>query len=99
MVRYLGDYEHVEVQTVPHTPQTTTDGEASKVEVRKISTFNIILEYGDYDLVEYFEEFAPPVFQSEVNFFWTGLFEVAHAVENIHNFSVNKDGRIEEFQG
>ncbi|KFY94147.1 hypothetical protein V500_03400 [Pseudogymnoascus sp. VKM F-4518 (FW-2643)] len=99
MVRYLGDYEHVEVQTVPTTLQTTTECETSKVEVRKISTCNIIMEYGDYDLDEYFREFAPPVFQSEINFFWTGLFEVAYAVENIHHFTVNKDGRMEEFHG
>lgn len=99
MVRYFGDYEYVEVQTAPTTPQTTIDGEKSNVEVGKISTFNIILEYADYDLHEYFREFAPPVFQSEANFFWTSMFEVAHAVKNMHDFTVNKDGRMEEFHG
>lgn len=99
LVRYLGDYEHIEVQAASTTPQTITESETSEVEVRKIPTLNIILEYGDYDLDEYFREFTPPVFQSEINFFWTGLFDIAHAVEGIHDFAVAKDGRMEEFQG
>ncbi|OBT67421.1 hypothetical protein VE03_03009 [Pseudogymnoascus sp. 23342-1-I1] len=82
MVRYLGDYEHVEVHE--STIKTTS---------------NIILEYGDHDLDDYFMQFAPPVFQSEITSFWECLFDVAYAVEGIHHLKVNTDGLMQEFNG
>lgn len=94
MVQYLGDYEHVEVRRKSTTPGDTTSGE----EIKTV-TSNIILEYGDYDLDEYFLEFAPPIFQSEIKSFWEGLFDVAYAVKGIHHLRVNRDGRMQEFNG
>jgi hypothetical protein len=88
MIQYLGEFVHVEIVTL--------DGE-SKMETR--TTSNIILEYGDHDLDEYFAELSPPVLQSEVESFWKGLFEVAHAVKGIHHLKVSMDGRMQEFYG
>lgn len=98
MVQYLGDYEHVEVHK-SSGPQIITPGGAFETGTITTVTSNIILEYGDYDLDEYFMEFAPPVFQIEIKSFWEGLFDVAYAVRGIHNLEVNRDGRTQEFNG
>lgn len=94
MVRYLGDYEHVEV----HRSTTIHHGVESAKE-RTTSTWNIILEYGDYDLHEYFMRVAPPVLQSEIGSFWEDLFDVAHAVKGIHHLSIDEIGQMREFNG
>lgn len=65
----------------------------------KILTSNIIMEYADYDLDEYFTEFSPPVSQSAIKSFWEGLFDIAHAVNDIHNLRVDTHGRMREFSG
>lgn len=85
MVRCLADYEHQEIRRSPSLAETVA------------TTYNILLEYGDEDLDEYFARLLPPVFQTEVEGFWKGLFEVADAVEGIHNLKTDMDG--EEYHG
>ncbi|OBT55671.1 hypothetical protein VE04_06921 [Pseudogymnoascus sp. 24MN13] len=94
MIQYLGDYEHDEVRSSSTIPHDIT----SAMQI-KTTTSNIILEYGDFDLDEYFMEFVPPVHQSEIKSFWECLFDVADAVKHIHHLKVNTEGRTQEFNG
>lgn len=98
MIQYLGDYEHVEIRQ-SSSPQIITPGGTLETGTIKANTSNIILEYGDHDLDEYFMEFVPPVFQSEIKSFWECLFDVADAVKHIHHLKVNIEGRTQEFNG
>lgn len=59
-------------------------------------TFNILLEWGEADLEDFFAERQPPVFGSEVRIFWKELFDVAEALPRVHNFT-KKNGQ--EFDG
>lgn len=63
------------------------------------TTHNIILEYGESDLEEYFADTVPPYLQPEVDAFWRSLFVVADAVRSIHNLKIETDGRVEEYYG
>lgn len=51
------------------------------------TTYNILLEFGELDLDEYFFERSPPVLTAEIVHFWKDLFEVARAVKDIHIFT------------
>jgi hypothetical protein len=72
-------------------------GEAVNEEVT--TTYNILLEYGEFDLDEFFAERLPPVLQTELEEFWRDLFEVADVVNGIHNLEVRSFGEIRRFYG
>jgi hypothetical protein len=96
---YFADYLHRERRQSPN--EQACDTEAGEVLVR---TTNILLEYGELDLDEYFAEHTPPVLQTEIEDFWRRLFEVAHAVEAMHNLLVrtrdtDKGDRLIEYLG
>ncbi|KAI9776787.1 MAG: hypothetical protein M1816_005081 [Peltula sp. TS41687] len=96
MVQYLADYGHKETRLPPNASGTsTTEGEH---EITK-TTYNILLEFGDMDLDEFFAERLPPVLQTEVEAFWKALFEVADAVESIHNLITCTGGVVQEYHG
>ena len=65
------------------------------------NTFNIILEYGELDLDEYFFDpgRAPPVLPQEVHGFWTDLYEVATALKDIHTFERKRGDVKQEYYG
>lgn len=63
------------------------------------TTHNILLEYGEFDLDEFFAERLPPVLQTEVEEFWVKLFEVANALDGIHNLRTCTDGITQEYRG
>lgn len=94
IVRFLAEYEHQEIQRSHDSPSDT-----SIATVKIKPTYNILLEFGDFDLEEFFGWRLPPVFQPEVGAFWKGLFEVAEALEGIHNLKVDSSGVMEEFHG
>ena len=94
MVKYLGDYGHQEPRQCQPLP--SVDGHTS--EETLVNTYNILLEYGEYDLDEYFAQRLPPVFRTEIATFWKSLFEVADAVDGIHNLE-NEDGAVRKFHG
>ncbi|KAF3053232.1 hypothetical protein E8E11_000162 [Didymella keratinophila] len=50
------------------------------------TTKNLLLEYGTYDLRLIFGHQTPPMIPAETIAFWEGLFEVASAVSEIHDF-------------
>lgn len=93
MIRYLGDYSHKEVRATKNASGPEAGGDELK------TTYNILLEFGQCDLDEYFIERTPPVLASEVRSFWKRLFDVAAALERIHNLKIENDGVIKEFFG
>lgn len=60
---------------------------------------NILLEFGDFDLEEYFELHVPPVLPGEIVRFWTNLFEVARAIEKVHKIATQRGERQQEYFG
>jgi hypothetical protein len=56
---------------------------------------NILLEYGELDLSEYFADNVPPYLQSEIESFWERLFAVANAVRSIHRLVLPDKGGAE----
>jgi hypothetical protein len=112
MIRYLGDFSHPNDPSCRNKqengPGETGEGEsilgdetitgtatASGEHVGRMTT-NILLEWGETDLEDFFAERQPPVLGSEVRIFWKELFGVAEALQRVHNFS-NKYGQ--EFDG
>ncbi|KAK0114162.1 hypothetical protein ONS95_013663 [Cadophora gregata] len=96
MVQFLGAYGHEEAE-IPSQNNPTTYANSCEGRVRP--THNIILEFGENDLEEYFAGTVPPYLQAELDAFWRGLFVVAEAVKSIHNLTIDTDGRKEEFSG
>lgn len=60
--------------------------------------YNILLEYGDYDLAEYFQ-IHPPVLPQNVQSFWENLFSIATALAKLHKFVIPCRGREDEYHG
>jgi serine/threonine protein kinase len=77
-------------------------GDYSQREVkRKKNAFNILLEFGELDLDEFFFEEGrlPPVLPNEVQGFWKDVFEVATAVKAIHLFKRQRGDVSQEYYG
>jgi hypothetical protein len=98
MIQYLADYEYE--YRDPRRESNALDssarpdrGEGSEV------THNILLEYGQSDLDERFEDRLQPVLQTEGEEFWKDLFKVADAVKGIHRFENRRDGVTQEYYG
>ncbi|KAK5456970.1 hypothetical protein LTS15_004750 [Exophiala xenobiotica] len=106
MIRYLGDFYH---PSDPSCQIKDRNGPSATSESENIittangprdhggrETNNILLEWGETDLEEFFAKREPPVLGSEVRLFWKELFGVAAALRLVHNFT-NKNGQ--EFDG
>lgn len=52
---------------------------------------NILLEYGEFDLMGIFESRLPPVNSLEIEVFWRSLFEVVDALKGIHDLKTQND--------
>ena len=59
--------------------------------------YNIVLEYGEMDLDDYFHDRNPPFYGPEILAFYEGLFKVVGPVETIHNLETTDSGR--SYQG
>jgi len=55
------------------------------VEADGNTTFNLLLEWAQFDLDEYFLELPPPSTSDEITAFWGNLFKTAEALRSIHN--------------
>jgi hypothetical protein len=69
---------------------------------RASRTHNILLEYGELDLDEFFADTLhyPPILTTEIIGFWTALFKIADALQKIHNLTyTNADGLTEKYYG
>lgn len=85
MVRYLTDYVH---NSGTQNPNAATG-----------NTYNILLEYGDGDLDERFMWEEPPVLETEIGAFWNDMFEIADAVDRIHNLKIPTEDGVQEYHG
>jgi hypothetical protein len=95
-VKYLGEFSYRESYETPGSSQKSPqDGGNDPLR----NTHNIILEYGEADLEEFFLDKIPPVLSDEISSFWRELFAIADAIRNIHNLKVKENGRVQEYQG
>ena len=96
MIRYLGDYEHIE-KVPPNTDDVAREDSDSSTKMH--ATYNILLEYGELDLDRYFEQRLPPILEVEVADFWKDMFDVADAVKGIHEITISAAGMRQEYYG
>ncbi|XXG99358.1 hypothetical protein Hte_005695 [Hypoxylon texense] len=86
MVQFLGEYE---------IDERLEDGTVDR-------TYNILLEYGEEDLEEFFASSRnyPPILNTETIQFWESLANVANALHSMHNLVLKRqDGRHHFFSG
>jgi hypothetical protein len=62
-------------------------------------TFNILLEYGELDLDEFFASYQPPVLPTEIAEFWRNLSVIADVIRRIHMFERSRGGVHQTFRG
>jgi hypothetical protein len=93
MIRYLGEFEYE--FHYPSPGGSTSRSPTEPVE----SSYNIVLEYGNYDLAEYFVDFHPPVTFHEILRFWTDLIEIPRELRDLHNLKRKKGGKVREYWG
>lgn len=63
-------------------------------------TFNILLEFGELDLDEFFADSDPPAHPLEIIGFWEELSKVADALQRVHYpVSQNTDGGQQPLHG
>ncbi|KAK3392807.1 kinase-like domain-containing protein [Podospora didyma] len=55
----------------------------------KCHTYNIILEYADFDLYEMMMNEAPPVSPNEIKSFWESMLELATTLKQIHQVDIH----------
>jgi hypothetical protein len=92
MIRYLGDFKYDF-----HYPSLNESQQ--KHTTRAISTLNILLEFGDYDLAEYVAEFQPPVTFEETIGFWRDLFDVPREVKELHDLEKTSENGNHKYWG
>jgi hypothetical protein len=64
----------------------------------RLETFhNIVMEFGEADLDEYFAGNKPPVTADEIFAFWSSLFKVAGALKRLHKLPRILDGNETEY--
>ncbi|KAI0970661.1 hypothetical protein F4678DRAFT_114797 [Xylaria arbuscula] len=62
--------------------------------------YNILLEFGEDDLNEYFLVYSPPTLGREIIDFWENLFQVVDALQRVHNLEQKrKDGTTDWYMG
>lgn len=71
-------------------------------------TYNILLEYGEVDLDEFFfsehqqpPNFRrrPPVFPEEIRDFWSSILELVEAVKDVHSFTKQRGQENQDYFG
>ncbi|KAL8855594.1 MAG: hypothetical protein Q9178_007786 [Gyalolechia marmorata] len=97
MVRFLADYTHAERRRVETGEYYASSRNQQENETRY--TFNLLLEFGEFDLDEFFAQRLPPVLQDETDEFWKALFDIADALDGIHNLKLDTHGFVREFHG
>lgn len=61
---------------------------------------NILLEYREHDLNEYFFVQSPPTLGREILDFWEKLFQIADALRRVHNLEKKmNNGNSIKFRG
>jgi hypothetical protein len=100
MVRYIGHYS-AEEEREESEDQVEDTSEENKCNIAR--TYNILLEYGEKDLDEYFadDRSLPPVRSEEIIRFWQSLFKIAEALKIVHSLPFERDdgGVVERYDG
>ena len=65
----------------------------------KDSTYNILLEYADHDLEEYFADKRPPTKSEDIIAFWEGIVGLCHALQKLHNLEVQEKDSMLQYYG
>ena len=101
MIKYLGDFKHdFSYDTGPQPAQILPPSSSdSSTNLASTVTYNILLEFGELDLEEYFLERLPPFLPSEILSFWEHFFEIAEGISELHNLKLVKNGTIREYHG
>ncbi|KAI1739728.1 hypothetical protein F4680DRAFT_466241 [Xylaria scruposa] len=90
MIKCLGTITWAQYQQLPDHPKTD--------EQRR--SHNILLEYGENDLNEYFYVHSPPTLGREIIDFWENLFQIVDALQRVHNLEQKrKDGTTDWYTG
>jgi hypothetical protein len=61
--------------------------------------YNLLLEYGEYDLAEYYAVAPPAVLPTQIHDFWNNLLNIVKAVRDLHSFSVERLGTQRTLHG
>ena len=107
MIRYLGDFSHPSdpscqpkqksaSQVLGDSSSHMTDAATASGEAIRGMSTNILVEWDESDLEDFFAWRQPPILASEVELFWKELFDVAEALRKLHNFKKNDN---QEFDG
>ena len=59
----------------------------------------MLLEYGNMDLGEYFNQKLPPMLPTEIESFWRSIFALANAIKGIHDLEICVAGQKKEYSG
>ena len=59
-------------------------------------THNILLEYGELDLDEFFADFDPPVHPLEIIGFWQKFLKTADALHKVHYPNLQNRDKVKE---
>ncbi|KAI0186993.1 hypothetical protein EV127DRAFT_410763 [Xylaria flabelliformis] len=90
MIKCLGTVKCAQYRQLSDDPKTSEP---------RIS-HNILLEYGENDLNEYFYVHSPPVLGREIIDFWENLFQIVDALQRVHNLEQKrKDGTTDWYTG
>lgn len=98
MIRYLGNYTHTPIRPKRRAPSFSVS-EERRQDDEPGETNNILLEYGDFDLDEYFAATDPPVLPAQVTQFWQEVAGIAEAISEIHRFTMRRAGVRQEYSG
>jgi hypothetical protein len=83
MVNYLGDFTHGDSHSDPDGDKTS---------------HSILLEFGDYDLNQYFYRY-PPLLPKQIQKMWEDFLQICVAVRGLHNFEKEALDEQEQYQG
>jgi hypothetical protein len=96
MIRYLGDFSY----DFRYRDQQFDQKNTKESHEHNVPTLNILLEYGDCNLGEYFaERFLPPVTFEEILRFWKDLVDIPRAVRDLHYLERDKGGKKRRYWG
>jgi hypothetical protein len=58
-------------------------------EDESVSSYSIILEYGQFDLYTAIRNESPPITPSEIEGFWLGMLDISTALHQIHRLNLD----------
>lgn len=92
MVQFFGAYSQ-------ENDLITNNATSNILQQRPSATYHLLLEYGERDLIDFFQTELPPVMPDEIQKFWINLFGIATTLKGIHNRTIEHDGIRRHFWG